>query len=118
MSAFGRYVKGLWNHPAGPKTVFFWAPTMKWVLVIAGVKDMSRPVERVSLPQSAALATTGVIWARYSMVITPVNYNLGLVNLFVGATGLYQVVRVVRARGIFRRSDETAGITTEASRPA
>eukprot|EP00181_Compsopogon_caeruleus_P000020 CAMPEP_0184682246 /NCGR_PEP_ID=MMETSP0312-20130426/6469_1 /TAXON_ID=31354 /ORGANISM="Compsopogon coeruleus, Strain SAG 36.94" /LENGTH=118 /DNA_ID=CAMNT_0027133783 /DNA_START=208 /DNA_END=565 /DNA_ORIENTATION=- len=68
---------------------------MKWVLVIAGVKDMSRPVERVSLPQSAALATTGVIWARYSMVITPVNYNLGLVNLFVGATGLYQVVRVV-----------------------
>lgn len=21
----------LWNHPAGPKTVFFWAPTVKWV---------------------------------------------------------------------------------------
>ena len=20
-----------WNHPAGPKTVFFWAPTFKWV---------------------------------------------------------------------------------------
>lgn len=22
----------LWNHPAGPKTVFFWAPVFKWVI--------------------------------------------------------------------------------------
>lgn len=22
----------MWNHAAGPKTVFFWAPTVKWVL--------------------------------------------------------------------------------------
>ena len=21
----------LWNHPAGPKTVFFWSPMFKWV---------------------------------------------------------------------------------------
>jgi len=20
-----------WNHPAGPQTIFFWAPVMKWV---------------------------------------------------------------------------------------
>ncbi|KAJ3218916.1 Mitochondrial pyruvate carrier 2 [Dinochytrium kinnereticum] len=42
----------------------------------------------------AALAATGIIWSRYSMVITPVNYNLMSVNLFVGATGIYQLFRI------------------------
>ncbi|KAF7250951.1 Mitochondrial pyruvate carrier 2, partial [Varanus komodoensis] len=23
-------LRPLYNHPAGPKTVFFWAPVMKW----------------------------------------------------------------------------------------
>ena len=30
-----RYVpnklRPIWEHPAGPKTVFFWAPVVKWV---------------------------------------------------------------------------------------
>jgi hypothetical protein len=26
-----------WDHPAGPQTIFFWAPLMKWSLVIAGL---------------------------------------------------------------------------------
>ena len=62
-----------WNHPAGkfkrkklsyshvnivipflgPKTVHFWAPMFKWGLVIAGLADINRPVEKVSLFQSA-----------------------------------------------------------------
>ncbi|KAJ3108571.1 Mitochondrial pyruvate carrier 2 [Phlyctochytrium planicorne] len=42
----------------------------------------------------AALAATGIIWSRYSMVITPINYNLMSVNLFVGASGIYQLVRI------------------------
>lgn len=41
-----------------------------------------------------ALASTGVIWARYSTQIIPVNYNLMAVNLFVGGTGIYQLVRL------------------------
>ena len=24
-------LRPLWQHPAGPKTVFFWAPAFKWV---------------------------------------------------------------------------------------
>ncbi|KAI8831254.1 brain protein 44-like protein [Chytridium lagenaria] len=83
-----------WNHPAGPKTVFFWAPAAKWGIVIAGVSDINRPVEKLSFQQNFALAATGIIWARYSMVITPVNYNLMSVNLFVGATGIYQLFRI------------------------
>ncbi|EPT04962.1 hypothetical protein FOMPIDRAFT_1112445 [Fomitopsis schrenkii] len=82
------------NHPAGPKTVFFWAPVMKWCLVAAGLKDLSRPAEKLSVPQNLALTATGIIWVRYSFVITPVNYSLAAVNAFVGSTGLGQLARI------------------------
>ena len=89
-SAFQRFL----NHPAGPKTVHFWAPVMKWGLVIAGISDMSKPPESLSVSQNVALAATGVIWSRYSTQIIPVNYSLLSVNVFVGATGLYQLYRI------------------------
>eukprot|EP01122_Echinamoeba_exundans_P008044 TRINITY_DN2590_c0_g2_i1.p2 TRINITY_DN2590_c0_g2~~TRINITY_DN2590_c0_g2_i1.p2 ORF type:complete len:134 (-),score=27.35 TRINITY_DN2590_c0_g2_i1:67-426(-) len=81
------------NHPAGPKTIHFWAPAMKWGLVIAGLADINRPPERISGPQATALSATGLIWARYSTQITPVNYNLLSVNVFVAITGIYQLAR-------------------------
>jgi hypothetical protein len=83
------------NHPAGPKTVFFWAPFMKWSLVIAGLGDMKRPAEKLSLTQNVALAATGMIWARYSLVIKPKNYQLFSVNLFLGVVGIIQVGRIL-----------------------
>ncbi|CAH8587231.1 unnamed protein product [Heterobilharzia americana] len=89
-------LRPLWNHPAGPKTIFFWAPTFKWLLVAAGLADINRPVENVSLYQSTALAATGLIWSRYSVVIIPKNYNLLSVNAFVALTGLYQVGRLAK----------------------
>nr|BAN20998.1 conserved hypothetical protein [Riptortus pedestris] len=85
-----------WNHPAGPKTIFFWAPAVKWGLVIAGLGDLARPVEKVSVSQSSALLATGVVWARYSLVIIPKNWSLFAVNLFVASSALYQVVRGLR----------------------
>ncbi|KAL5965710.1 Mitochondrial pyruvate carrier 2 [Taenia solium] len=88
----------VWNHPAGPKTVFFWAPTFKWGLVIAGLADLTRPAEKVSVFQSTALAMTGMIWSRYSLVIIPKNWNLFSVNIFVGCTGIYQLFRIYRYR--------------------
>ncbi|XP_064472988.1 mitochondrial pyruvate carrier 2-like [Ornithodoros turicata] len=87
-------LRPLWEHPAGPKTIFFWAPAFKWALVIAGIGDLARPAEKLSASQSTALAATGVIWSRYSMVIIPKNYNLFSVNVFVGATGIYQLLRI------------------------
>ncbi|KAG6813693.1 Mitochondrial pyruvate carrier 2 [Tricholoma furcatifolium] len=86
------------NHPAGPKTVFFWAPLMKWCLVAAGLKDLSRPADKLSASQNLALAATGFIWVRYSFVITPVNYSLAAVNFFVGASGLTQLGRIAHYR--------------------
>ncbi|TPX40830.1 hypothetical protein SeMB42_g03089 [Synchytrium endobioticum] len=96
--AAARATQPMWtrfvNHPAGPKTIHFWAPAMKWGLVIAALGDLQRPPEKLSLTQTVALAATGCIWSRYSLVITPVNYQLFSVNIFVGATGLYQLYRI------------------------
>ncbi|CAD6995722.1 mitochondrial pyruvate carrier 2 [Ceratitis capitata] len=86
-------MRPLWQHPAGPKTVFFWAPLFKWSLVIAGLSDLARPAESLSVPQCAALAATGIIWSRYSLVIIPKNYSLFAVNLFVGLTQVIQLGR-------------------------
>ena len=54
---------------------------------------MTRPADRISVPQAASLTATGVIWSRYSLVIIPKNWNLFSVNLFVALTGCYQLVR-------------------------
>jgi len=84
----------LWNHEAGPKTIFFWAPLFKWSLVVAGLKDMTRPAEKLSVSQSGALSVTGLIWSRYSMVIIPKNWSLFSVNMFVAFTGMFQLFRI------------------------
>ncbi|KAG2150413.1 mitochondrial pyruvate carrier [Suillus clintonianus] len=97
-AAAGSKFSSFMNHPAGPKTVFFWAPLMKWCLVAAGVKDLSRPADKLSISQNVALACTGFIWVRYSLVITPINYSLAAVNFFVGSTGLGQLARIANHR--------------------
>ncbi|KAK6046584.1 hypothetical protein COOONC_15910 [Cooperia oncophora] len=88
------FAKPVWNHPAGPKTVFFWGPIIKWGLVIAGIADLARPADKLSVSQNMALAATGAIWTRYSFVIIPVNYNLASVNFFVMCSGLSQLARI------------------------
>ncbi|KAE9551920.1 hypothetical protein FO519_004879 [Halicephalobus sp. NKZ332] len=92
------FAKPAWNHAAGPKTVFFWAPTIKWALVGAGLADLARPAEKLSVYQNTALMGTGMIWTRYCLVITPINYYLSSVNFFVGCTGLIQLVRIANYR--------------------
>lgn len=46
------------------RTIFFWAPIAKWGLVAAGLKDLARPAEKLSVSQNVALAATGFIWVR------------------------------------------------------
>lgn len=99
MNAIGKLVPArlqpLWNHPAGPQTIFFWAPAFKWGLVIAGISDLNRPASQLSISQSTALGATGMIWTRYSLVIIPKNWSLFSVNLFVALTSLYQCSRAI-----------------------
>ncbi|XP_028049523.1 mitochondrial pyruvate carrier 3 isoform X1 [Monomorium pharaonis] len=80
----------------GPQTIFFWAPAFKWGLVIAGLGDLQRPANKISVSQSCALGITGLIWTRYSLAITPKNWSLFSVNLFVAFTAIYQITRAMR----------------------
>eukprot|EP01066_Platyproteum_vivax_P002629 Platyproteum_vivax@DN13230_c0_g1_i1.p1 len=89
-------VKKVLAHPAGPFTIHFWAPLFKWALSIANIMDISRPVEKMSLGQQTAVALTGMIWSRYSLVIVPVNYSLFSVNMAMGLTGSYQLSRILK----------------------
>lgn len=88
-------LRPFWEDPAGPKTIFFWAPLMKWGLVLASMSDtVSRPVEKISVGQTMSLAATGLIWSRYSWVIIPRNYSLMAVNVLVAVTNLTQLWRI------------------------
>ncbi|XP_022142591.1 mitochondrial pyruvate carrier 4 [Momordica charantia] len=84
------------NHPAGPKTIHFWAPTFKWGISIANIADFAKPPEKLSYPQQIAVTATGIIWSRYSTVITPKNWNLFSVNIAMAGTGIYQLTRKIQ----------------------
>ncbi|XP_072035711.1 mitochondrial pyruvate carrier 2-like [Amphiura filiformis] len=99
-------IKALWNHPAGLKTIHFWAPSWKWCLVFAGMADYTRPAEKLSWRQSAALAATGIIWSRYSMVVVPKNWNLFSVNVFLALTGVMQLSRIFLYNKSLEKSKE------------
>ncbi|KAF0694062.1 Aste57867_15032 [Aphanomyces stellatus] len=86
-------VKGFLDHPAGPFTIHFWAPAFKWCISIANVADMKKNPDMLSTNQQCAVALTGLIWSRYSLVITPKNWNLFSVNVFMAGTGLTQLYR-------------------------
>ena len=94
-SKFSRFLQS----ETGPKTVHFWAPVFKWSLVIAGLNDIQRPVEKISGTQQVALFCTGAIWTRWAgFAIKPRNYLLASVNFFLGGVAGYQILRVAHWR--------------------
>lgn len=60
---------------------------------MAGLNDLRRPADQLSVGQSCSLAATGIIWSRYSLVIIPKNYGLFSVNVFVALTQVIQLYR-------------------------
>ncbi|KAL2269036.1 hypothetical protein VTJ83DRAFT_3882 [Remersonia thermophila] len=88
------WFKRMWDSPVGLKTVHFWAPCMKWALVLAGISDFARPAEKLSATQNGALTATGLIWTRWCLIIKPKNYFLAAVNFFLGMVGIVQVSRI------------------------
>ncbi|ALC39717.1 maker519 [Drosophila busckii] len=87
-------LRPFWDAPAGPRNVFFWAPTFKWGLVFAGLGDLvSRPPQNISVPQAGSLAITGMLWSRYSLIITPKNYNMLAVNTFLTLNQAYLIYK-------------------------
>ncbi|KAM3075902.1 hypothetical protein ACMFMG_006580 [Clarireedia jacksonii] len=96
------WFKRMWDSPIGLKTVHFWAPVMKWAIVLAGISDLARPAEKLSLTQNAALTATGIIWTRWCLIIKPRNILLATVNFFLGMVGVVQVTRIL----LWQRSEE------------
>ena len=35
-------------HPAGIFTIFFWAPTFKWMITISNIGDLDKPAQLIS----------------------------------------------------------------------
>ena len=66
--------------------------------MIAGIKDLGRPAELISIEQVLAIGITGFIYSRYSMVIVPKNYTLLSVNVFVAITQSIQLYRALSYR--------------------
>jgi mitochondrial pyruvate carrier 2 len=73
MATIASRAKAFWNHPAGPKTIHFWAPTFKWGISLANIADFKRPAESISTPQQVAVTATGLIWSRFATQIEPVS---------------------------------------------
>ena len=88
-------IKNTFSHPAGPMTIFFWAPTSKWLISINNLVDLKKDTNKMSFAQQGALTLTGMIWTRYGMVVNPVNYNLSLVNAVLGVSSGYHLVRKI-----------------------
>ncbi|KAF2178703.1 UPF0041-domain-containing protein [Zopfia rhizophila CBS 207.26] len=100
----------LWNSPVGPKTVHFWAPILKWAVVLTGVSDFARPASQLSLTQNLALLSTGAIWTRWCFIIKPRNLFLAAVNFFLFLVGSTQVTRIF----LYKQSLKGAGEETKA----
>ncbi|EFW99238.1 upf0041 domain containing protein [Grosmannia clavigera kw1407] len=98
--------KRLWDSPVGVKTVHFWAPVLKWVLVLAGISDLARPAEKLSVTQNIALTATGVIWTRWCLIIKPKNYMLAAVNFFLGIVGIIQCTRIFMHSQQVKKAEE------------
>lgn len=82
---------------AGPFTVHFWAPMSKWMISGASFLELDRPTEKISLAQYSALTLTGFFFSRYSLLVTPVNYNLCAVNVALFASSAWHLGRKVNA---------------------
>lgn len=80
----------------------------KWGLVIASIKDLTRPAENLSVEQTVAIGSTGFIYSRFSMVIIPKNYTLLSVNVFVAITQSIQLFRALRFK--YRNKNKTVNV--------
>ncbi|KAK3068815.1 hypothetical protein LTR53_013318 [Teratosphaeriaceae sp. CCFEE 6253] len=104
-SGFAKFM----NSPIGPKTVHFWAPIMKWGVVLAGASDFARPASQLSITQNMALMATGAIWTRWCFVIKPRNLFLASVNFLLFSVGAAQTARVL----MYQREMEGKGLGEE-----
>ena len=64
------------NASNGPKTTHFWGPVANWGLVLAGLLDMKKPAEAISLNMTGVLCAYSALFMRFAWMVVPRNYIL------------------------------------------
>ena len=67
---------GFIRSPVGPMTIHFWGPMANWGLVVAGILDMNKPLDRVSEKMTGVLAFYSCLFMRFAWRVAPRNYML------------------------------------------
>ena len=81
----------------GPFTIHPWPPVTKLFLSMASLTDLFKPTDKISLFQYAALTLTGLIFSKYGMLITPINYPLTGVNILLFLSSGWHLSRKIKA---------------------
>ena len=81
---------------AGPFSIHPWPPVTKFFLSLNSLTDLQKPLEKVSLPQYAALTLTGFIFSFYGMFVKPINYTLTFVNILLFFSSAWHLGRKVK----------------------
>lgn len=48
-------MRAFMNHPAGPFTIFFWCPFVKWGITITNLKDIDLPTKQINSYQQTGI---------------------------------------------------------------
>ena len=87
------------------------------MLVLAGLSDMARPADKLSLTQNAALMATGAIWTRWCLIIKPRNVLLVL-PLRLLLNSLYAFLSHVSISCMIKKKKKKKVLTTLSCRLA
>ena len=79
------------------KLVYFYCNTIKWFITLTNAVDILTPVERISTFQQSAMLGTGLVWARWSTQIIPINYGLMGANIAMASIATIQLYRKQQA---------------------
>eukprot|EP00923_Selenidium_pygospionis_P038933 GHVN01067791.1.p1 GENE.GHVN01067791.1~~GHVN01067791.1.p1 ORF type:complete len:117 (-),score=3.33 GHVN01067791.1:146-496(-) len=86
---------GVWFKNYGT-TVHFWAPTLNWCFVFAGLNDMRKPPEIISVRMTGVLCGYSAVFMRYALMIQPKNYILFACHACNEAVQSYNLTRGLR----------------------
>ena len=91
-SAFQAWV----NSPAGPRTTHFWGPVANWGLVLAGLMDLKKAPETISVNMTGVLCAYSLLFMRFAWMVSPRNYLLLSCHVCNETVQGYHLVRALR----------------------
>ncbi|KAF0852312.1 mitochondrial UPF0041 domain-containing protein 2 (pyruvate transporter) [Andalucia godoyi] len=86
------------NSPTGPKTTHFWGPVANWSFFIAGLADLNKPAEYISIPMTGALCLYSGLFMRFAWMVQPRNYLLLACHIANESVQSYHFVRALKAQ--------------------